>query len=154
LKRFRERAKTRECAFSFEPFLPLPKELAEMHVGGITIDGKQFDSWRTGVDKDVGVTEKEKTELRKKYGVTNWYDRNCKVLGTKWDVRGHLDSESEKALCYGFESAWAPPVSGIRAVSRQYPELAFQLEFEQEEGGGGELEIRSGRIVSEREWAE
>ena len=138
-----------ECEFCFEPFLPMPEQLMTMHSGCITIKGVQYDNWYTINGVDVGLTTEDKAGLIKKYGYKDWYERNCNVLGTKWDVDGVLECSRTTELGYTFQSAWAPPAEGILAVSEQYPELKFNLSFELEEGGGGEYTMKNGKVLEE-----
>jgi hypothetical protein len=105
--------------------------------------------------KDVGLSDKDLAALRKKYGHDNWYDRNCAVLGTKWDVEGSLVSNHSGKLVYQFESAWAPPSPGIQRISEQYPTLKFTLNYRGEFGEfAGQQVFECGDIVSEAEYDE
>ena len=159
LQEFKEKARVqsdddpdRKIDFCFEPFLPMPKELNGIVTGGTTINGKSISQWREVNNLTVPLEEKELEELKEKYGATNWYDRNCNVLGTKWDVSGTLITEEEDQLGYTFDSAWAPPLQGIQALSQMYPDLEFELEYEQEEGGGGRVTMKNGDITNEQSW--
>ena len=77
----------------------------------------------------------------------NWYDFNIRNWGTKWDVGVHdkdkypeteLMEESETSLAYRFNTAWSPPLPAIEALSAQYPDVEFNLSYEEETGWGGE----------------
>lgn len=143
-----------ECAFCFEGFLPMPEELKDMSKGCTTIKGVQYTNWRTINGVDVGIPAAELAALKKKYGASDWYERNCAVLGTKWDVEGYLsvDKADTNLLGYTFDSAWAPPAPGIQAISKQYPTCTFKLKFTQEEGGGGSYTIKNGKVIGETSW--
>jgi hypothetical protein len=123
---FKLKATTEKGDFSFEPFLPLPKEL------------------------DTGPCGQEVVpELIKKTGYSNWYDRNCAILGTKWDVNGVLEVSKPAKLGYTFDSAWAPPILGVVAISKQYPTLEFVLGYDEPgEGFAGKVEIKGGKVLS------
>ena len=127
LAAFRKKAKTAESDFSFEPFLPMPKEL-----------GNSVANF------------KENPEMVIKYGFSSWYQRNCNVLGTKWDVKGELDCIDSTQLGYTFDSAWSPPIAGVIRLSEKFLDLEFTLTFD--EPGmdfAGEVVIKGGEIVSE-----
>jgi len=77
----------------------------------------------------------------------NWYDWNVRNWGTKWDVavrdgedypETELMEEDETSLAYRFNTAWSPPLPAIEALSAQYPDVEFNLSYEEETGWGGE----------------
>lgn len=77
----------------------------------------------------------------------NWYDFNVRNWGTKWDVavrdgedypETELMEEDETSLAYRFNTAWSPPLPAIEALSAQYPDVEFNLSYEEETGWGGE----------------
>lgn len=83
----------------------------------------------------------------------NWYDWNVRNWGTKWDVAVSDDDnypeteiveEWSDRLIYRFNTAWSPPVEAIRELSSQYPELEFDLEYEEETGWGGNITFLAG----------
>lgn len=77
----------------------------------------------------------------------SWYDWNVRNWGTKWDVairhgeeypETELMEEDETSLSYRFNTAWSPPLPAIEKLSQQYPDLEFNLSYEEEQGWGGE----------------
>lgn len=79
----------------------------------------------------------------------NWYDWNVRNWGTKWDVAvSHNDLYPETELIeeedwsdrtmYRFNTAWSPPLPAIENLSKQYPNVEFNLSYEEETGWGGE----------------
>ncbi len=83
----------------------------------------------------------------------NWYDWNVRNWGTKWDVSvgnddkypdTELMEESATSLSYKFNTAWSQPLPAIEALSAQYPELEFNLSYQEETGWGGEYLIVEG----------
>ncbi len=66
----------------------------------------------------------------------NWYDWRVSNWGTKWDVEGVLEKESDGYLEYTFFSAWSPPLAWLVKVAKDYSNLEFELEYEEE---GNEL---------------
>ena len=72
-------------------------------------------------------------QLIAKYGARDWYEWCNKNWGTKWDVMADgvgFDEEGVFLVAY-FESAWAPPVPGIRAISELFPDVQFDLRYEE-----------------------
>lgn len=101
----------------------------------------------------------------KKSGDTpfNWYVFNNREWGTKWDIavsdeakfpETELISETTTSVSYRFNTAWSPPLAVIEKLSLQYPELEITLEYEEEQGWGGEIfwDKTGSSIV--REWDE
>jgi hypothetical protein len=85
----------------------------------------------------------------------NWYDWNVRNWGTKWDVavrdneeypETELTDESETLLIYRFNTAWSPPTEAISKLSLQYPDLDFELSYEEETGWGGLLQFEAGNV--------
>ena len=83
----------------------------------------------------------------------HWYDWNVRNWGTKWDVgvqddeqyaETELMDESETSLSYRFNTAWSTPTPAILHLSAQYPEIEFNLSYEEETGWGGEIEFLAG----------
>ena len=82
----------------------------------------------------------------------NWNVRNW---GTKWDVavrhgddypETELMEEDKTFLAYRFNTAWSPPIEAITKLSEQYPDLDFELSYEEETGWGGLLQFEAGNI--------
>lgn len=128
-----EKGIVRVSDFSFEPFLPMPKQLENMTSGFTTINGKEYTKWITKNGVSVGLEPADLAKIKAKCGYDGWYDRNCNVLGTKWDVEGSLDEEksNDQVLVYHFDSAWAPPMAGILKISEQFKGLALLLEYDE-----------------------
>ncbi len=83
----------------------------------------------------------------------NWYDWNIRNWGTKWDVANTDDEtypetelmmDEETTLQYSFNTAWAPPTKAMIELSKQYPSLNINLDYEEETGWGGEIEFTKG----------
>ncbi len=77
----------------------------------------------------------------------HWYDWNVRNWGTKWDVgvgdedkypETELMHDDETVIAYRFNTAWSPPLPAIEALSSQYPNVEFNLSYEEETGWGGE----------------
>ena len=82
----------------------------------------------------------------------NWYNWNITNWGTKWDAsESELVDESETSLQYRFDTPWGVAEGALIALSKQYPDIQFDLEFEEETGWGGEVEFTNGvsKVVSE-----
>jgi hypothetical protein len=74
-------------------------------------------------------------------GDDDWYHANNRDIGCKWDVQAHVSFESNSIIVIFFDSAWAPPMEGIKHLASKYN---ISLEFYYEESG--ELYIGRGSI--------
>jgi hypothetical protein len=64
------------------------------------------------------------------------YDWENNHWGCKWGAcHAELIDDNSSELFYGFDTAWAPPISFLGAVAKHWPALTFILEYE--EGGMG-----------------
>jgi hypothetical protein len=119
--------------FSFWNIIRPPAEkLGEYHgTHGYTADGK------------VGDTE------------FNWYNWNINNWGVKWDASEcELTESDETSLQYQFHTPWGVAEGAMTALSEQYPDVSFNLDFEEETGWGGEIEFINGQCITINEFAQ
>lgn len=117
---------TRESAISFNNFIPIPTE----------------DYWDY---KD------EEGKLHQ-----NWYGWNIENWDTKWDAYD-VDFEQDASgltATYRFTTAWSPPMKVYEAIAHQFPNLKIWLDYEEEQGWGGEMSSDFGSkfITHDKEW--
>jgi hypothetical protein len=55
-------------------------------------------------------------------------------------------------LQYSFNTAWAPPIPAMEKLSKQYPSLKINLDYEEETGWGGEVEFTDGNMLELSEY--
>ena len=85
----------------------------------------------------------------------NWYNWNIANWGVKWDAReSELVEEDETSLQYRFDTPWGVAEGALTALSEQYPDVSFNLDFEEETGWGGELEFINGQCITINEFAQ
>jgi len=120
-------------------------------------------------DEYFGVQPKVKSELTmndpnwwadveaKRVVSNHWYDWNITNWGTKWEVAVRDDDKGscteivhreDGHIVYRFDTAWSPPLEVIAILSFQFPELVFDLEYEEETGWGGEAVFQNGVMTS------
>lgn len=92
------------------------------------------------------------SDLDDYYADSNWYDWNIKHWGTKWDVDATVERSSDDYVLIRFDTAWSQPEEAIAALSEQYPSLTFSLEYEEEQGWGGETVWNAGVGVVVESW--
>lgn len=95
----------------------------------------------------------------------DWYNWNTSNWGTKWDVAvsddneypdtellEHMSDGEDQWLVYKYNTAWSPAVSVLVKLSNLIPNCVLTLEFEEEQGWGGEYEIVKGEVTTKLEY--
>ena len=114
-----------ENDFDFRKLRPIPKDLIET--------------------EHEELSEEKKNEFIKKYGFYNSFDWRCENWDTKWNsevltpwnYESELpeDGQIEKPNTFGgyhqisilFNTAWCPPINLISSLSKEYPNVSFEM---------------------------
>lgn len=81
-----------------------------------------------------------------------WYDWNCENWGTKWDAsNAELLRRDIGVVEYRFDTAWSPPLPVLTHLSEQYPGVEVVLDWEEEQGFGGQFRFSNGE-ANEESW--
>lgn len=59
----------------------------------------------------------------------NWYDWSTENWGTKWDACRPRVKHLKKSIKVWFDTAWAPPKNWLEQVTQVFPELNFELAY-------------------------
>ncbi len=119
-------------ALDFESVLPIPAALRDIHQGGQHINGAYYSRWREEVLPDgsihrTAIPAEELTRLRAEHDFDcpmNWCIRHW---GSKWNAETYeRDWDGSSIL---FDTAWNPPMGFVRALSRKYRDIQFELRF-------------------------
>lgn len=127
----------KEVVLSFANFIAPPQEAID--------SGEYHETHGFSKEGATGQTE------------NNWYNFNNSKWGTKWDVcfdsyvETNADGGSSTAE-YAFDTAWSPPEPIFQAMVEQFPELKFDIWWEEEQGFGAELTGEDGELTLVREW--
>jgi len=131
-------------------------ETNEMEVKDYTYSNPIFAFHNIYNHKQDGVSDEEYIKQpdhtlpiaeQMEFKTNDWYSWNVRNWGTKWDVgvgddneypETELMEEDDTSLAYRFNTAWSPPLPAIEALSAQYPDVEFNLSYEEETGWGGE----------------
>jgi len=123
-------------AFSLDRIIPRPAELEAVHKGGITIDGQGVSRWLENDGVPEVIPEETLERWGREYGATDWYEWSCWNWGTKWDCYDvdpeWFTCETEASLV--FHTAWSPPEPAMETLSGQFPNLMFDLAYDDEGG--------------------
>jgi hypothetical protein len=84
----------------------------------------------------------------------HWYNWNIRNWGVKWEAKEVYENESDESmLSYNFDTPWGVAENAMLELSRQYPTAKLSLEFEEEQGWGGEIVFTNGEseVIEEYE---
>ena len=83
----------------------------------------------------------------------HWYAWNNRNWGVKWNASSAERHDTEDgSLCYTFESPWGIPNEALLTLSKQYPTVTLELEFEEETGWGGTIVYDNGNEEETEEY--
>ena len=101
--------------FSFNGTYPMPKTL------------------RITAGTHLSFIEKIKRYINiKLYGHDNWYNWSIANWGTKWDAcEPHIDNNDINFFSVSFDTAWGPPIEWIDNIMQDFPDLCFELEYDE-----------------------
>ena len=112
---------SKENDFDFRQLLPIPQELVET--------------------ERQELSEEKKNEFIQKYGFYNSFDWRCENWDTKWNSEvltswnyeselpedGVIEKSGSHQISILFNTAWCPPISLIRTLSKDYPNVTFEM---------------------------
>lgn len=86
----------------------------------------------------------------------NWYDWNIANWNTKWDACdvniAISNTTMSEAMSISFDTAWSPPEPVFLAMVEQYPDLTFEVWWEEEQGFGGRYVGKNGILECTESW--
>lgn len=106
---------------SCQAFIPCPQDLTDTMAGSYGINDP----------KQTELVAKEKANIEK-YGYKNWYDWEKDNWGVKWglcDPELKDDQAEDGYLTYAFKTPWTYPEKWLALVSKEWPDLVFDLYF-------------------------
>ena len=77
--------------------------------------------------------------------MVGWYDYNLHTFGCKWDSEVNVDYKDEERITLSADTPWSAPENWLRTISKNYPELTFNLYAQYEEGFWEEADYKAGR---------
>lgn len=107
---------------------------------------------------DEAKTPEELVRLGKQYlanyrehGASTWYQWSIQNWGTKWNNDSDTPAVDPETGNLHFDTAWSMPEPIFIELSRQYPELTFDVSWADEDIGYnvGNREYQNGEVISE-----
>lgn len=127
----------------------------------------KFSFWniQSPTDLDSYYGEEAKTDLdnfaesyKKAMAESNhWYEWNCREWGCKWDasnveLQEPYEANGKLTIGYRFDTPWSPPLEAIAKLAHQYPDLVIEIDYEEEQGWGGNWILEGDEITYQEEW--
>ena len=133
-----------EREFHFGAFVHPSDEELPYYLGNVEDElPEEYESW----------TPEEKLTYKLQFRGNNWYDWNVRNWGTKWDACDtYVGRTDDLSASVSFQTAWSPPEPIFRALAEQFPNLKFDISYEEEQGWGGELTAENGELTLVEEW--
>lgn len=131
----------KSCRRFYNPKIRMSDEEIVQHVGNE--DAK--------TSEDLIHLGKQYLNNYREHGASTWYGWSLKNWGTKWNNDPETPVVDEETGSLHFDTAWSMPEPIFMELSRQYPELTFDVSWADEDIGYnvGNREFRNGEIVSE-----
>jgi hypothetical protein len=87
----------------------------------------------------------------------SWWYWNVREWGCKWDacevdVMEDIKIREELTIGYKFDTPWSPPLEAMEKLAKQYPDLIVNIEYEEEQGWGGELTWQGVNVLDSKDW--
>ena len=129
--------------FTFNILHPLPLALE-----GTTSPLRKLEG------EDDTQYKKRMAENVRLYGAEDWYRWHIDNWGTKWDASSTCVEElDDNNFDLKFNTAWSPPIDWFEKVIPMYPQLEFDLIFDEESqdycgrmtGKDGEIDLQVGK---------
>ena len=168
----------KETAFDFNKVIPMPPELSVVS-GGETdlallcfkgggvgkfadypwVKQKGFSTpeqictfWKKDFNAMVRLGAQIQDNLTK-YKAATWYEWCIREWGTKWNASDAVAKINKNGSAkISFQTAWAPPVPVLTALSHMFPENTFTAKYyEQGMQFQGVLELKNGEVVKDEE---
>jgi hypothetical protein len=108
--------------FTFNILHPLPKALEGDCSPLRKLEGEDDTQYQARMD-----------ENKRLYGAEDWYRWHIDNWGTKWDAKDTIVEQlDDQNFNVRFNTAWSPPIDFFGKIIPMYPQLEFDLIFDEE----------------------
>ena len=89
----------------------------------------------------------------KLYKHKDWYGWRLSNWGTKWDAcEPYINNNDINYFSVSFDTAWGPPINWLDNIAMDYPDLSFELEYEESGMGFGGTFTIQGNDKQDAQW--
>ena len=129
--------------FTFNILHPLPQALEGTTSPLRKLEGEDDTQYQARMDENVRL-----------YGAVDWYRWHIDNWGTKWDAKDTIVEQlDDQNFNVRFHTAWSPPIDWFEKIIPMYPQLEFDLIFDEEScdfcgrmtGIEGEVDLEVGK---------
>lgn len=92
------------------------------------------------------------TKMTKEEYDNAWYDWNYENWDTKWDAHEAVIGSDSTSISLNFETAWSPPEKVTVAMASMFPDLTFEVWWEEEQGFGGKYTLHGETYTNYDSW--
>ena len=125
----------------------------------LSVEGNSEEFWDLSLTTPeneftfAGVVPEPEFEDWNKPGVLpDWLVWRNNNWGCKWDAN-EAEWIDEKQIIR-FSTPWGPPLAWLESAATMFPNLIFNLYYEEEQGWGGEITIKGDEVLSLTVWDE
>ena len=133
----------RQGTFTFNILHPTPKALEGDFAPLRKLEGENDEQYKERMAENLRL-----------YGAEDWYRWHLDNWGTKWDASStSVQQLDETNFNVQFHTAWSPPIDWFEKIIPMYPQLEFDLIFDEESqdycgrmtGIEGEVDLQVGK---------
>jgi hypothetical protein len=149
--RIAQELQTEYGVLDFNQIIPYPSDWAEMDKKAREAEKRLF-AMTEQERQAVLAKDPHALDLPKDGFNSGGYEWCVKNWGVKWNAGGGILKRSKRSLFYRFETAWAPPLPVVQALSRKYPTARVTIKFyEMGMAFQGRFVFRDGEILDQFE---
>lgn len=142
--------KSKISEFDFNNLLPMPIEMKETTSPANIVTQKEYDEWKKKPKQNEffegPLTAKIQKDYIRRFGADNWYKWSINNWGTKWNA---YDIIADDIGAIEFHTAWDTPQPIFKALSKQFPDQTFMVDYADEDTGSncGKMEFQNGEMT-------
>lgn len=117
--------KIRNIDMDFHKIIPMPESMAN-DIGHDNLGGQDLEQIkRQGTKEQVALKQSWIDE----FGYDGWFAWSCKFWGTKWNASNVKWEDNGDYQTVKFDTAWDRPSLVIKALSKMFPNVTFDLSW-------------------------
>lgn len=157
IKKVKEFVKSKDSDFDFNIIMPMPEELKGTQSPAWIVKDEDYqvelekakEKQKTDNYASLPISESMSKDFIERFGCNEWYHWCNSNWGTKWNAYEIVIDEDT----IEFQTAWSTPLPIFIALSREFPDIEFIIEYADEDIGSncGSYTLLNGEIISEED---